>query len=96
MKPVHSGFALSPCKNLAREALLQSSTQLIQYVGKLDALVNWISVIIPTIPKNIRTLEGIVEVSKDMLAEEIERVASIRPSFLKLYGRNIIEAPHRT
>ncbi|KHJ35727.1 putative eka-like protein [Erysiphe necator] len=31
-----------------------------------------------------------------MLADEIERVCSVRPVQLKIYGRNKIEAPHRT
>ncbi|KHJ33125.1 putative eka-like protein [Erysiphe necator] len=31
-----------------------------------------------------------------MRADEIERVCSVRPAHLKLYGRNHTEAPHRT
>ncbi|KHJ36182.1 putative eka-like protein [Erysiphe necator] len=40
--------------------------------------------------------QGPVEVSKVMLADEIERVCSVRPAHLKLSGGNKSEALHRT
>ncbi|KHJ30440.1 putative eka-like protein [Erysiphe necator] len=51
---------------------------------------------LPTIPPYIRKEQGVVEVSKIMLGDEVERVCSMRPAHLKLYGRNKAEAPHRT
>ncbi|POS87841.1 hypothetical protein EPUL_001568 [Erysiphe pulchra] len=41
-------------------------------------------------------LSTVVDVSKSMLADEIERFCPVRPAYLKLYGRNKSEAPHRT
>ncbi|KHJ30484.1 putative eka-like protein [Erysiphe necator] len=37
-----------------------------------------------------------MEVSSAMLIEEVERITSIRPAHVKLFGRNKAEAPHRT
>ncbi|POS88324.1 hypothetical protein EPUL_000737 [Erysiphe pulchra] len=63
---------------------------------KLEPATNWVSVIVPTVPASIRTLQGKVEVNKSMLADEIERVSSVRPSFVKLHGHNNPAATHRT
>ncbi|KHJ30492.1 putative eka-like protein [Erysiphe necator] len=41
-------------------------------------------------------LEGQVEVTKSMLADEIERVSTIRPTFVKPYGASNPDAPPRT
>ncbi|KHJ30221.1 putative eka-like protein [Erysiphe necator] len=56
----------------------------------------WISVLVPTVPKTIITVDGQVEISKLMLMNEIERVSSKRPALVKLYGTANPEAPHRT
>ena len=96
IKPVRSGFAISPRNNEAREALLRAAIRLSQFGAKLEPATNWASAIIPTVPKFITTLAGRIEVSKETLCDKVERVSSIRPSFVKLYGRNHPEAPHRT
>ncbi|KHJ35064.1 putative eka-like protein [Erysiphe necator] len=54
------------------------------------------SVLIPKVTAVIRKEQGDVEVSKTILADEVERVYSVRPAHLKLYGRNKAETPHRT
>ncbi|KHJ34066.1 putative eka-like protein [Erysiphe necator] len=41
-------------------------------------------------------LEGQFEVTKSMLADEIERVSNKRPTFVKPYGASNPDAPHRT
>ena len=51
---------------------------------------------IPTVPISISTEKGRIEITKEMLANEIERVSSMRPVSLRLYGRNLPDAPHRT
>ncbi|POS82614.1 hypothetical protein EPUL_004433, partial [Erysiphe pulchra] len=96
IKPVSSGFALSPSSNEAREQILKAENGLFLSGAKLEPATNWVPVIIPTVPSFICKLQGKIEVSKEMLADEIERVCSIRPALLKLYGRNNPEAPHRT
>ncbi|KHJ33952.1 putative eka-like protein [Erysiphe necator] len=96
IKPVNTGFALSPCSNDAREKILEAQHGLFMSGAKLEPATNWVSVIVPTVPTYIRTLLGKIEVNKIMLADEIERVSSVRPSFLKLYGHNNPAAPHRT
>ncbi|POS83235.1 hypothetical protein EPUL_006328, partial [Erysiphe pulchra] len=78
IKPVRSGFALSPRNNDTQTAS------------------NWIPIMIPTVPVSIGTEKGRVEVTKEMLADEIERVTSVRPSSLRLYGRNFPNAPRKT
>lgn len=62
----------------------------------MESATNWVSVIIPTVPASIRKEQGDMEVNSSMLADEVERVCSVRPVQLKLYGRNKTEAPHRT
>ncbi|KAI0996157.1 hypothetical protein K3495_g12023 [Podosphaera aphanis] len=96
IKPVHSGFALSPCSTEARETILNAGNGLFLSGAKLEEASNWISVIVPTVPLTIRTEQGEIEVSKSMLTDEIERVSSIRPAHVKFYGANKAEAPHRT
>ncbi|KHJ30753.1 putative eka-like protein [Erysiphe necator] len=96
IKPVQSGFALSPCNNEAREAILTTGNSLFMTGAKVEHATNWTPVIIPTVPTSIRKEHGEVEVSSSMPTEEVERVCSIRPAHVKLYGRNKAEAPHRT
>ncbi|POS81941.1 hypothetical protein EPUL_006228, partial [Erysiphe pulchra] len=96
IKPVRSGFALSPCNTEARDKILNAGNGLFLTGAKLEAATNWVPVLIPTVPAFIRKEEGEVEVSNTMLADEVERVCSVRPAHLKLYGGNKAEAPHRT
>ncbi|KHJ33588.1 putative eka-like protein [Erysiphe necator] len=96
IKPVRSGFALSPCNIQAREALFQSAIRLSSLNVKLESATNWTPVIIPTVPKTICTTEGRLEVTKSILGDEVERVTRTRPRALKLYGHSQHEAPHRT
>ncbi|POS81994.1 hypothetical protein EPUL_006669, partial [Erysiphe pulchra] len=96
IKPVRSGFALSPYNTQAREALLQTAVRLSSLGTKLESATNWTPVIIPTVLKTICTTEGSLEVTKSMLGDEVERVTGIRPCALKLYGHSRHEAPHRT
>lgn len=96
IKPVRSGFALSPCSTEAREAILNAGNGLFLSGAKLEPATNWASVLIPTVPSSIRKEHGEVEISSSLLSDEIERVCSMRPVYVKLYGRNKPEAPHRT
>ncbi|KHJ35046.1 putative eka-like protein [Erysiphe necator] len=64
--------------------------------ARLEQATNWTPVIIPTVPTSIRKEHGEVEVSSSMLTEEVERVCSRRPAYVKLYGGNKAEAPNRT
>lgn len=64
--------------------------------AKLEPASNWVPVIVPTVPTYIRILQGKNEVNKIMLADDIERMSSVRPSFLKLYSHNNPAVPHRT
>ncbi|KHJ34843.1 putative eka-like protein [Erysiphe necator] len=96
IKPVHSGFALSPCSSEARENILKAGNGLFLTGAKLEPATNWVPILVPTVPATIFMEHGKVEITKSMLSDEIERVCSIRPSHLKLYGRNKPEAPHRT
>ncbi|POS82439.1 hypothetical protein EPUL_005781 [Erysiphe pulchra] len=96
IKPVHSGFALSPCSPEASEEIIKAGNGLFLSGAKLETATNWASVLVPTVPASIKMEQGLVEVSKSMLADEIERVCSVRPAHLKLYGGNKPESPHRT
>ncbi|KHJ33346.1 putative eka-like protein [Erysiphe necator] len=96
IKPIHSGFALSPCSTEAREKVLNARNGLFLTGAKLEEATNWATVLIPTVPAVIRKEQGEVEVSNSMLADEVERVCSMRPAYLKLFGGNKTEAPHRT
>ncbi|POS85814.1 hypothetical protein EPUL_001067 [Erysiphe pulchra] len=94
IKPVHSGCALSPCNSEARGEVLKAGNSLFMSGAKLEAATNWISVLVPAVPTSIHMEQGVVDVRKSMLADEIERVCSLRSAHLKLYGRNKSEAPH--
>lgn len=96
IKPVKSGFALSPCSTEARENILNAGNSLFLSGAKLESATYWIPVILPTVPSFIRKVQGQIEVSSSMLIEEVERVSSIRPDHVKLFGKNKAKAPHRT
>ncbi|POS82289.1 hypothetical protein EPUL_005800 [Erysiphe pulchra] len=96
IKPVCSGFALSPCSSESRENLLAAAGGLFMSGATLETASNWTPILVPTVPRSIRTVEGHVEITKFMLADEIERVSSKRPAFVKLYGTPKPDAPHRT
>ncbi|KHJ34048.1 putative eka-like protein [Erysiphe necator] len=96
IKPVHSGFALSSCSTEARQAILDAGNGLFLSGAKLEPATNWIPVIIPTVPSSIRKVQGQVEINHLMLTDEVKRVCSMRPAYVKLYGRNKSETPHRT
>ncbi|KHJ35025.1 putative eka-like protein [Erysiphe necator] len=96
IKPVRSGFALSPSNNESRENLLAATGGLFMSGATLEAASNWTPILVPTVPRSITMLKGQVEVTKSMLADEIERVSTIRPAFVKPYGASNPDAPHRT
>ncbi|KHJ31587.1 putative eka-like protein [Erysiphe necator] len=58
IKPVHSGFALSPCSTEARQAIWDAGNGLFLSGAKLEPATNWIPVIIPTVPSSIRKVQG--------------------------------------
>ncbi|KHJ33499.1 putative eka-like protein [Erysiphe necator] len=96
IKPINSGFALSPCSTEARETMLNAGNGLSLSGAKLEPATDWTPVIVPTVPANIRKEHGEVEVNKSMLIEEIERVCHTRPAHVKLYGGIKPGAPYRT
>ncbi|KHJ35401.1 putative eka-like protein [Erysiphe necator] len=96
IKPVHSGFALSPSNSEAREKILKAKNGLFLSGAKLEPATNWVSVLVPTVPAFIQMEQGQVEVRKSMLSDEIERFCSVRPAYIKLFGQNNPKAPHRT
>ncbi|POS82261.1 hypothetical protein EPUL_005424, partial [Erysiphe pulchra] len=95
IKPVHSGFALSPCSTEARETILKVGNGLFLLEAKLEPATNWIPVMIPTAPASIRKAQGEIEVSNSILIDDVEWVCSVRPAHVELYGENKAEAPHR-
>ncbi|POS85461.1 hypothetical protein EPUL_002699 [Erysiphe pulchra] len=96
IKPVHTGFAISPFKSGAREALPQTKIGLLDTGAKLEPASNWVPLLVLTVPKFIRTIKGQTEVTKEMLSNKIERVTSTRPTSVRHYGTSNTEAPHRT
>ncbi|POS85985.1 hypothetical protein EPUL_004167 [Erysiphe pulchra] len=96
IKPVRTGFVISPCSSGAREALFRTIFGLRDTGAKLEPASNWVPLVGPTVPKFIRTIQGQTKVTKEILASEIERVTSIRPTSVRYYGTSNAEAPHRT
>ncbi|KAI1001597.1 hypothetical protein K3495_g6604 [Podosphaera aphanis] len=96
IKPVRSGFVLSACNSDARECLLKAANGLFLSDVKLEPAANWTPLLVPTVLKFIVTLKGQKEITKSILADEIERVTSIRPDVLKPFGHNHPHAPHKT
>ncbi|KHJ30362.1 putative eka-like protein [Erysiphe necator] len=96
IKPVRSEFALTPSRTEARDIILNAGNGLFLSGAKLEPATNWVTVLIPTVPYKIRKQQGEVEISSSLLSDEIERVCSVRPAHVKLYGGNKPEAPHRT
>ncbi|KHJ30104.1 putative eka-like protein [Erysiphe necator] len=76
--------------------MLNAGNRLFLTGAKLEPSANWIPMIIPTVPSTIRKVQGQIEVSNSMLTDEVERVCTIRPAHVKLYGGNKAEAPHKT
>ncbi|KHJ34720.1 putative eka-like protein [Erysiphe necator] len=73
IKPVNLGFALSPCSTEARETILNAGNCFFLSGAKLEPATNWIPMIIPTVPKYIRKIQGEIEVGSSMLIDEVER-----------------------
>ncbi|KHJ35194.1 putative eka-like protein [Erysiphe necator] len=96
IKPVRSGFALSPCSNESRENLLAAAGGLFMSGATLETASNWTPYLVPTVPRSIRTVEGHIEIMKSKLADEIERVSSKRLAFVKIHGTPKSDAPHKT
>ncbi|KHJ34349.1 putative eka-like protein [Erysiphe necator] len=84
IKPVNSGFALSPCSTEAHETILNAGNGLFLLGAKLESATNWIPMIIRTVPTSIRKVQEEIEVSSSMLIDKVERVCSIRPAHMKL------------
>ncbi|POS82999.1 hypothetical protein EPUL_003800, partial [Erysiphe pulchra] len=87
IKPVNSGFALSPCNAEVREAILKAGNGFFLSGAKLETATNWVPVLIPTVPSFIREEQGEVEVSSSMLSNEIERVCSMQPGYMAIFSK---------
>ncbi|KHJ30087.1 putative eka-like protein [Erysiphe necator] len=96
INPVRSGFALSPCSTEARDTILNAGNGLFLSGAKSEPATNWVSVQITTVLSKTRKRQGEVEISISLLSNEIERVCSVRPAHVKLYGRSKPEVPHKT
>ncbi|KHJ34842.1 putative eka-like protein [Erysiphe necator] len=53
IKPVNSGFALSPCSSEARENILKAGNGLVLTGAKLEPATNWVPILVPTVPATI-------------------------------------------
>ncbi|KHJ36232.1 putative eka-like protein [Erysiphe necator] len=93
-KPIQSDFTLSPCSPEAHEEIIKAGNGLFLSGAKLETATNWVSVLGPTVPASVQMEQGLVEVSKVILADEIERVCSVRPARLKMYGGNRSFSPN--
>ena len=91
IKPARSGFAVSPGSAQAREDLLKASGGLFLSGATLEPDTNWVGLLVPTVPRVIYTLKERFEVTGALLADEIERVSSIRPAAIKPYGIKIMK-----
>ncbi|POS84361.1 hypothetical protein EPUL_004953 [Erysiphe pulchra] len=58
IKPVRTGFAISPSNSGAREAFLQTKIGLLDTGAKLESGSNWVPLIVPTVPKFNRAIQG--------------------------------------
>ncbi|KHJ30449.1 putative eka-like protein [Erysiphe necator] len=92
IKPAHSGFALSSSKTEVRDTILKARNGLLLSGAKLEPATNWISILIPIVPSTTCLEQGQIDIYNTM----IERICSVRPAHLKIYGRNDTNAPHRT
>ncbi|POS81787.1 hypothetical protein EPUL_005576, partial [Erysiphe pulchra] len=92
---VNSGFALSLCSTQALKAILKAGNGLFLTGAKFEPATNWVSVLILTVPLKILKDQYEVERSSLLLFDEIERISSLRPVYVKLYGLNKLEVPHR-
>lgn len=86
IKTVRSGFALSPSKPYARETLLQAANGIFLTDAKLESAEKLVALFIPTVPASLYTDYGRVLVTPDVLTDGIERISSVRPSAVKLFG----------
>lgn len=92
---------MSPSSSSGREESLKVENGLFLSGVKLEAASNWVPLLVTTVPKAISSLDDRlevtrVEVTKTMLMDDIERVSSVRPTTVKLFGYQRFGAPHRT
>ncbi|POS83969.1 hypothetical protein EPUL_005717 [Erysiphe pulchra] len=88
-KTVCTCFSISPYSSGARGALLRTNIGLLDTGVKLEPASNWAPLLVPTVPKLICTIQVQTEVTKEMLASEIECVTSIHPTFVRYYGSSM-------
>ncbi|KAI0998193.1 hypothetical protein K3495_g10000 [Podosphaera aphanis] len=74
IKPVRSGFALSPNSVQAREELLKAFGGLFLLGATLEPDTIWVGILVPTVPRVIYTLKDRLEVTGALLADEIELI----------------------
>lgn len=96
IKPAHSSFVLSPYSSEAHKEILKAGNGLYLSRAELETAPNWVLVLVLTVPVSVKMEQGLVEVIKSMLSDDIKRVYSVRPAHLKLYVGIKSEAPHKT
>lgn len=94
IKPFCSTFALGLCSDETQQGLLKAAIHQSSFVAKLEAASNWTPIRVLIIWKSIQILEGRVEVTKEILSDEIDRVSLVRPASLRDFGRNSPGAHH--
>lgn len=85
IKPVvYSGFALSNCSTETQKKILNLGEELFLLSAKLESTTYWAPILILTVPY-ICLEQGKIEISNSILANQNERVCSMRPARLRLY-----------
>lgn len=87
---------MSPYSTEVRETILSARNGFFLSGAKLESATNWIPIIIPAVPTSIHKVQGEIEVSDAMLIDEDERVYTMLPALVKMYGKNKAESPNRT
>ena len=89
VQAVKSGFAITAADQTARAEMLKLAGQekLSQVDARLEERTSWVALMVPSVPTSIRTVNGKVEVTEELVKNEVERVTRLRPTKASPMGK---------
>jgi len=84
---VNSGFSITPTNQTSRAILLGGFEAMSAIGAKIEAPSDWVSIIIPAVPKSLRRVGGITPTTSDMVMAEVKHASGTQPVAAGPYGR---------
>ena len=81
VQAVRSGLAITASNQASRATLVKSAKlgKLEPIEARMEECSSWISLMVPAVPISLRTVGGRVEVTENLIKDEVERVTKLRP-----------------